>query len=550
MKKHLFIPIYSRVFKKPPFIPVIEKYFFDLHSLNPQSYIVEDLSFNKKNFIKNYNFINRKKTIYKKQIINNLKKNNFFFNSQIDMCIDYWLVTFLSTIKIRYDKIAILKKKYKNLSLPSYSFKEFSFDRTEDFMSCFRNDSLNNIYIFQQIAKTLEIPLINFNNKILVQQYFSTNYSNNLKFYLIKFLLSLKKINLSCNLYNRKSNYLLRFWFYLKKGILNIDESTFKLSLVSSKNSKKIDIKIKENDIFDKVVNKFLSDFFPKALYSEKYLFRMFNMQKRIKTLSSSISLISSEDYRILASFLGKQKVNTYQHGSDYGSFKYNLLEDFEKNNSKFFSWKNTESHDLFFNKILSYKKKILVNRNKVKNNTIILFTRIVYNNFLRLESNNIDFKSNLDLISKSSTFFNCLNNKLKKNLIIRNQKHDYGWKYKEKFFRYLPSESSAKFFNSSSSIRSMVDSKIFVADHISTSMYEVLQLNIPFFIYSDFQKNLYQTKENKLFLLLKKNNIIFDTPKDCADFLNNHYDNIEKFWYSKKTQGVLKKFKLCFFKK
>ena len=95
-----------------------------------------------------------------------------------------------------------------------------------------------------------------------------------------------------------------------------------------------------------------------------------------------------------------------------------------------------------------------------------------------------------------------------------------------------------------------MIDSKIFVADYISTSFYEVLQLNIPFFIYFNFSDKLYRTKEENLFLLLKKNNIIFDTPKDCADFLNNHYDNIEKFWYSKKTQGVLKKVKFGFFKK
>ena len=414
MKKYLYIPIYNKIFKKSLHIQIIEKYFYDLNNLKKKSIIIENLSFKKNNFIKKHNYVVKKKTIYKKQIINILKKNNLFYD-KINCSIDYWLMNFLSILKIRYDKLEVLKKKYKNLHLPSFDFEKFSFDRTEDLMSCFRNDSFNNIYIFQEIAKTLRIPLISYGNKILTPQFKSQKYNNNLKFYLLKFLLKIKKINLSSNLYNN-NNFLLRFSFYYKKNILNIADSTFKIPFANSENYLKFDAKIKEKDVFDKVANKFIADFFPKILCSEEHLDRLFNLQKGIKTLSSSISLISSEDYRVLASFLGKKKVFTYQHGSHYGSLKYHLIDVFERSYSTFISWKKKESFKLFFNKILQYKKNRFLNIVKIKKSNITLFTHIQYNNFLRCESDNINQKSNSDLIFQSSTFFNSLTNKLKKN--------------------------------------------------------------------------------------------------------------------------------------
>ena len=547
MKKYLYIPIYCKIFKKSPFIYIIENYFVDLHNLNSSTIVRENLFSNKKAFIKNYNFIIKKKKFYKKQIINILKKNNLFYD-KINCSIDYWLMNFLSILKIRYDKLNVLKKKYKNLHLPSFNFEKFSFDRTEDLMRCFRNDSLNNIYIFQEIAKILRIPLINYGNEILTAPFKSQKFNKNIKFYLLKFLLKIKKMNISANLYNN-NNFLSRFIFYYKQNILNITETFLKLPFANSKNYLKFDAMIQEKDIFDKVANKFISDFFPKILCSEEHLKRLFNLQKRIKTLSSSVSLISTEEYRVLTGFLGKKKVFSYQHGSDYGYLKYNLIDVFERSYSTFMSWKKKNSFQLFFNNILQYKKKKLLNISKIKKSNITLFTLIKYNNPLRIETDNINYKSNLDLIFNSSIFFNSLSNKLKKKLVIRNQQHDYGWNYKKYFLKYVSKRNYAKFCNTNSSMESMINSKIFVADHISTSFYEVLQLNIPFFIFFNFKNKLYLTKEENLFLLLKKNNIIFDNPKDCAVFLNNHYDNIEKFWFSKKTQDVLKKVKFGFFK-
>ena len=89
-----------------------------------------------------------------------------------------------------------------------------------------------------------------------------------------------------------------------------------------------------------------------------------------------------------------------------------------------------------------------------------------------------------------------------------------------------------------------MKNSKIFITDHISTSFYGALQLNIPMLVFCDINKYIFTNKVHKAFLLLRKNNIIFDNQASCSKFLNNHYDDINKIWTSKDVQNSLKNFK------
>ena len=94
-----------------------------------------------------------------------------------------------------------------------------------------------------------------------------------------------------------------------------------------------------------------------------------------------------------------------------------------------------------------------------------------------------------------------------------------------------------------------MKESRIFISDHISTSFYEALELNMPSFVFCNLENYIFSERAKKAFLTLKKNNIIFDNSVSCSIFLNRHYDEIEKFWYSKDLQNSLKKFKkICFY--
>tara|TARA_B100000787_G_scaffold169580_1_gene161212 strand:- start:1190 stop:2842 length:1653 start_codon:yes stop_codon:yes gene_type:complete len=550
LKKYLFLPIYNKNFKIFSYHTIVEQYFIDLYGLNNNKIIIEDLSYDKNKFIENYKFINKKKAIYKKEILKKLKEKNIFLSNKLESSIDYWLIHFLSIIKHRYDKLLILKNRYKKIHLPYCSFHKFNFHRTEDFNKCFTNNSINNIYIFQEIAKVLNLRLINFDNKIIMNKFQNKEYNKTLEYYFIKILLKFKKINLFIGLYYNSKNYISKLLFFLKERGLSLNISTFTLPVDIANNNKDINIKVKENDLFDIIINKFISDFFPKIFYSNDNLKNLYNLKKNIKSLSSSIALASSDDFRILASFLGKKKVITYQHGSDYDQLKYNFLDKFEKTYSNFYSWKKKKSFNIFFEKIKSVKdnqSKISINHRKRKQK-IIFFSSIAFHNIVRYESYFVNFKSNLDLIRNTAIFRNSLKNSLKKNFIYRDTKHNYGWAYKKIFLKYSSQKNLVKFFKSDSSLEAMKNSKIIITDHISTPLYEALQLNIPILVFCDINKYIFTNKIKKAFLLLRKNNIIFDNPESCSKFLNNHYDDIEKIWASKDVQDSLKNFKnICF---
>ncbi len=548
MKKNLYIPIYNKKFLLPNNNNIVEKYFKDLYQLNKNQIITEKLSYNKSQFIKNYLFIKKKKDIYKKEILKILKKNDINFYKKLDSSVDFWLIHFLSIIKSRYDKLLTLKKKYKKLHITSCSFQEFSFDRTEDFLKCFKNNSIENIYIFQKIAKFLNLNLIDYNKKIRIKKFRSSKYSRNLKYHFLKSILKIKKINLFIELYYNSKDFTSKLIFFFREGGLNFNLRTLRLQFKNY--NSKINLKIKERDIFDKIVNLFIKDFFPKILYSNDSLFKLKYINKNIKNLSSSIALASSDEFRILASFVGKNKVNTYQHGSDYGLLKYNLLYDFEKSYSNFLGWKNKKSFNLFFNKIKNSKEnKLEIYKKKIKKRKkITFFSSVYYHNILRYEAHLINFESNFEKIKNVSDLYNNLDEPIKKNFIIRNQQHDYGWNYKEIFLKNSKRNKNVKFSNSKTSFDAMNNTKIFITDHISTSFYEAIQLNIPILVICDIEKYLFINKVKKGFLLLKKKNIIFNDYKSCSKYLNEYYKVIHKIWFSKETQNSLKKFKaICF---
>lgn len=549
MKKYLFLPIYNKNFKDFSFLTVVEQYFIDLYGLNNDKIISEDLSYDEKKFIESYKFINKKKTIYKKEILKKLKKKKIFLSNKLDSSVDFWLIHFLSIIKHRYDKLLILKNRYKVIYLPYYNFYKFNFHRTEDFIRCFKNNSISNIYIFQEIAKVLNLGLINFDNKIKINKFQNNEHNKTLQYYFIRIFLKFIKINLFVNLYYNSKNYVSKLFFFLKEGGLSLNVNTLTPALRFKNYNKDINIKIKEDDLFDKIVNKFISDFFPKIFYSNDNLKNLYNLKKNIKSLSSSIAILSSDDFRILASFLGKNKVISYQHGAEYGQVKYNFIDKFENTYSNFNSWKKKKSFNLFFEKIKSVnnnQSNSFIDHNKKKK--ITFFSDISYHNVVRYEARNINFRSNLDSIRNAAIFRNSLKSSIKKNFIYRGTKHNFGWEYQKIFLKYSSNKNLVKFFNSNSSIEAMKSSRIIITDHISTPLFEAIQLNIPILIFCDINKYLFTNKIKKAFILLRKNNIIFDNHESCSKFLNSHYDDIENIWASKNVQDSLKNFKnICF---
>ena len=106
------------------------------------------------------------------------------------------------------------------------------------------------------------------------------------------------------------------------------------------------------------------------------------------------------------------------------------------------------------------------------------------------------------------------------------------------------------EFKNSNSSLDSIVNSKIFLTDFFSTAYFESLVYGIPSFAYFNTKNYCFNKETLKIINKLKGLNIIFENHKECAKFLNKHYDTIENFWYSKNVQIGLNEFKNKIFQK
>jgi putative transferase (TIGR04331 family) len=532
MKLNLFLPIYFKFFDNQKFNIFLEKYFIDLHNLDKNKYINLDLSYNEKEFKENINFIKKKKKIYQKEILKILKLNNILYSEKLKICIDFFLIHFLSIIKIRYDKLIKLNKDVENLCLPKVQFNKFNFYNTEDFLTAFRNNSKNNLFIFQKIAEILSIKTHDFNFFLKNHKKILNEKKMRIKF--LNFLLKIKKINLFIGMYIADLGFFRKIFFYLKNFIIPFNLENLDCT-VKNETFADITIKVSEKDKFDKVSNILLNIFFPKILLSNKKLLHLYNFSKNIRSLNSSVGLISSENFRIIAGFLGNKKVKTFQHGSDYGVLKFNLIYDFEKNYSKFLSWKERLSANMFFLENKAQKK------DKKK---VTLYTTVYYHNSLRCESVFTNFKSNEDSIKKNSQFCQFLHKNIKKKIVIRNQKNDYGWDYKKKFFKYYNSKLKIEFDNKVDSVKTILDSKIIIVDHISTTFYMSLYYNTPTFAYCDLNKYHFNDKFKQLFSNLKKHQIIFEEPIQCAEFINRNYDIIEKIWFRAEMQFQISKFR------
>jgi len=97
---------------------------------------------------------------------------------------------------------------------------------------------------------------------------------------------------------------------------------------------------------------------------------------------------------------------------------------------------------------------------------------------------------------------------------------------------------------------KSYLNSKLIVHFYQATPFLETISNNIPSVMFIDDRQYNFSKKAKLLLKKLKKNNIIFNDPKKMYKFIESNYCNIEKWWYSKKTQKIINTFSKNFCRK
>lgn len=72
---------------------------------------------------------------------------------------------------------------------------------------------------------------------------------------------------------------------------------------------------------------------------------------------------------------------------------------------------------------------------------------------------------------------------------------------------------------------------KITIIDNFSTALFELIYYSKPFIIVSSSKQKEFTKEFKKILNNLKSLNILFDTEKKAADFINNNYKDLDTWW-------------------
>ena len=258
----------------------------------------------------------------------------------------------------------------------------------------------------------------------------------------------------------------------------------------------------------------------------------------------SDTTYISDEVFKIQ---LAKSKSKKYigQHGGNFRIYGKNQINVHENDIAdKYIVWGKTfKKKEVMLSspKINSFYHKYK-NINKKKKQKQYYFFYILQ----QLKYSNLNFffnKSSNELleIKKRSHFFNSVD----KNFIIKTYAEE------KRYLDQIPHNRHSKLFELhknkfSNNNDVLFDSNLLVFDYMSTMIFEIISLNIPFILILDVKNHNFTDYGKKLINYLTEMNILFKNHKQAAIFFNSNKDkNIISCWSTYKNKCMLKKIAL-----
>ena len=488
------------------------------------------------NFRHNKNYFLKKIIAYRKQLANHL---NIFHSTNYTkeywgLILDAFLLNLIDTLIKEIKLIKNVKKKFRNICTNDFLFTQVFFDAHE-FQRFASYDLDHQKLVRATIAKEIGIQIVGKKNKTQKEKYILRNSS------FFNFVTNLPNFFLRSYVFIFKPTLILQGYFGIKNSIKIFFKSFGRVLFLPSnkffykkKYFFKIDrkarnkIKVKENDLLDRVFNLLVGKLLP-ATYLEGFHFTKRQdlfFAKRISKIGSAVNLGINDHYNFLVAEIlkNKGKLLTFQHGGCIEEpifLPQNILE--EKYSTKRYLWTNPKGLGQHF---LTRYKKIL--RSNIKNNKQILIfpTRI---SFHSVYSCNMK-KNNHPYLDQNYDFFKYLNKKNKHRVLIKlfpnaiseNVKKIWKKKFKNNInFAKTYTHKKVHFYNS----------RLVVINDISTPLYELMYIGVPFILVSDNKFNELNTKFVKKFKKLEKLKILYTSPIKAAEFVNNNYDTIDDWW-------------------
>ena len=482
-------------------------------------------------------FILKKVRQYRNFLKNKLNKihNTKFKNKEWGLLLDYYLI--ISIISINRKIESYKKIKDKKISIKVISGNFFFSDTKSIYDQLAHGIKLNqyiDYIIFDKLKfKNLNIRKVKFEDKSYEKQKKTILFN---KFFL-NIIIKIFKPSLIFNGYfgiikSIKIMCLSKFKIlFLKDNFLN---SPVKLNYKNIQLREMLDIP--EKDFFDKVFNVYNKNIFPNSFLEsfDYFYYSNKNLSKNVKNVGTAILLHISDTFKFLLLNIKKRggKIITFQHGGLFGMRKFSP-EDYINNNYadlKFFWADKKGIGATYFDKVTKINDKksgilFLPSLTLFQEMTENLkeCNHLYLNKYWKLyEFINIDKKKLIKF-----KLFNHPRSKILKNLWLRKTNKSIKFEY-----RNYKGNINKKF-------------KLTVIDNFSTPLFELIYNSYPFIIINDSKQNEFTNEFKKILNHLKSLNILFDSEKKAADFINKNYNDIDSWWnkiIKKKKFKIIKK--------
>jgi len=252
--------------------------------------------------------------------------------------------------------------------------------------------------------------------------------------------------------------------------------------------------------------------------------------------------MITDDKFKLLSAEIiqNKGKLLSFQHGGNFGNEKMLFTDMLEKEySSKRYLW--TDAKGLGQHYMSKFKK---ISFSQIKNNDQILIfpTIIIYQDFI---VSNLD-KNNHPYLNQNYDFFKNLNQINKNKVLVKlfpDKNYENAKSVWQKKFNY-----SINFSKKQSPNINYYNSKLVVINDISTPLYELMFIGIPFIIISENKFNEFEKKFSKNLFLLEKLNILHRNPVKAARFVNKNYNKISEWWTKVSNDKIFLNFRKSLF--
>jgi putative transferase (TIGR04331 family) len=456
-----------------------------------------------------------------------------------------WLFIFITIIFHNWKLLKYINNNYliKRVYIAKFIFSKNFFNDFNDFAYSSQTDEFNNL-IYSDLLK--------YFNKIKIKYFLKKKMEEKKKKFFFYFIFKfLNFLSLLSNFFLNRKIFIHEPYYSTVINLFSQIKTGQFPAFFTSPIFKNISLKKKfreqkfnySHDTFLNILYDIIFKYMPVSYLENfnKYKKKTENIYwpKNPKIIFSSNSFFHDDFFKI---WLAEKKRNSNtkfisgQHGGCFFTNKFDFYELHQKKiSNQILTWgyQKNKIYKPMFNFKTAYKD---IKFNSQGHLLMVDYelsrfpqSSLVYNNFSHYQHFNNKLK-----------FIENLKENIKNKLIFRPYHQDMGWNTINRLkdvFKFIKIDNSKSIYVSLKNIR------ICVVNFNSTVFLETLNLNLPTVIYFDPKQDLIRNDAKFYFDALKKVNIYFDNSLTAAKHLNNIWNEVDRWWYDKKTQDIVNLF-------